>query len=72
MKEICEKCGATMERGTDLVYIVYSCPSCGHGFETDEYASISNDPGEDDIPDGCRGCDGVYPHCRSSCNLFDE
>jgi Acetyl-CoA carboxylase beta subunit len=72
MSEKCEKCGEIMERGTDLVYIVYSCPSCGHGFETDEYASIFNEVEFDDVPEGCRACGGAYPSCRGSCNLIDE
>ena len=72
MSEKCSKCGATMERGTDMIHVVYSCPSCGHGFETEEYASIFSDSSEDDAPEGCRAYGGSYPDCKSSCALFDE
>lgn len=27
---------------------------------------------EDGIPEGCAACGGNYPHCKSSCPLFDD
>lgn len=34
-------------------------------FEQEEYDI-------NDIPEGCRACGGEYPHCTSSCPLFDD
>lgn len=73
--KICKECGAIMDRGTDMVYIVYSCSSCGWGFETDEYVSIYGEYDEDDIlsrPINCRNCDSNYPLCTTSCPAFDK
>lgn len=31
-----------------------------------------DDDDDDDIPEGCSACGGPYPHCTSSCPLFDD
>ncbi len=81
---ICNKCGAVMDRKEDPKggCDIYVCPSCG--WEVDEMEYEYEDSEEEwdleilshykgDIPPaGCRACGGPYPHCKSSCKLFDE
>lgn len=37
--------------------------------KTEEWDVFDDD---DDIPEGCSACGGDYPHCMSSCSLFDD
>lgn len=81
---ICNHCGAVMDRkgnprsGCDI----YACPSCG--WEVDamdyEYEDREEEWTEETLesyrgdvpPAGCRACGGPYPHCKTSCKLFDD
>lgn len=81
---ICNGCGAVMDRmedpngGCDI----YACPSCGwevdemeYEYEDDEEewtSSVYKSLGSDIPPTGCRACGGPYPHCKTSCKLFDD
>lgn len=83
---ICNKCGAIMdyEEGPAGGCDVYNCPSCGwktdvmdYEYETDDEevewtTEMLNAYGGDVPPAGCRACGGPYPHCKTSCKLFDE
>lgn len=44
------------------------CNKCGAVMDRRE------DPngGGDIPPAGCRACGGPYPHCKTSCKLFDD
>jgi len=66
----CPKCGVTM--GYSLMKLEFKCPSCGHIMdEMDwDYDFDYDDP--DNPPYGCEACGGPWPHCKASCNLFDE
>ena len=74
---ICNKCGAVMDRRED--------PNGGCGWEVDEMeyeyeddeevewaSSVHKSYGGDIPPAGCRACGGPYPHCKTSCKLFDN
>ncbi len=82
---ICNNCGAIMElrpgssRGSDL----FICPACGWEVETMDYEYDDDTELEwapnmvamfkDEIPpEGCIACGGPYPHCRTSCKMFDD
>lgn len=81
---ICNKCGAVMDRKEDPRggCDIYACPSCG--WEIDEmdyeYEDEEEEWTEETLvsfggvvpPAGCRACGGPYPHCKSSCKLFDD
>ena len=82
---ICNKCGAVMDRREDLngECDIYACPSCGwevdemeYEYEDDEEvewtSSVHKSFGGDIPPAGCRACGGPYPHCKTSCKLFDD
>ena len=28
--------------------------------------------GDDETPEGCDACGGPYPHCKTSCPIFDD
>lgn len=82
---ICNKCGAIMDRTEDPAggCDIYICPGCGWKVDETEYEF---DDGEEKEwapgsymasdgaipPPGCRACGGPYPHCLTSCNLFDD
>ena len=84
---ICNKCGALMDQ-TDYPetgYAIFKCPSCGWQIEEEDYEYDDGDPEpkewtdqmknmfDDDIPpEGCIACGGPYPHCKTSCKLFDD
>lgn len=72
---ICNKCGAVMDRRED--------PNGGwevdemeYEYEDDEEvewaSSVHKSYGGDIPPAGCRACGGPYPHCKTSCKLFDN
>ena len=66
-EKLCPKCGKEMEEiGLYLV-----CNSCNYGIDTMAWG-FSNDEEDDEIPKGCKACGGPYPHCKTSCKLFDE
>lgn len=81
---ICNKCGAVMDRmedpngGCDI----YACPSCGWEVDEMEYeyedeekewtSSVHMSYRGSIPPAGCRACGGPYPHCKTSCKLFDN
>ena len=81
---ICNKCGAVMDRREDPNggCDIYACPSCG--WEVDEMDYEYEDSEEEWTegtlesyrgnvpPKGCRACGGPYPHCKTSCKLFDN
>ena len=81
---ICNHCGAVMDRKEDPRggCDIYACPSCG--WEVDEMDYEYEDNEEEwteetlesyrgDVPPaGCRACGGPYPHCKTSCKLFDN
>lgn len=81
---ICNHCGAVMDRREDPEggCDIYACPSCG--WEVDEMDYEYEDSEEEwteEIfesyrgnvpPKGCRACGGPYPHCKTSCKLFDN
>lgn len=73
---ICNECGALLDRREDPTggCDIFTCPSCG--WEIDEmdyeYEDVFDDDIGDMIPNGCRACGGPYPHCKTSCKLFDE
>ena len=81
---ICNHCGAVMDRREDPRggCDIYACPSCG--WEVDEMDYEYEDNEEEwteetlesyrgDVPPaGCRACGGPYPHCKTSCKLFDN
>ncbi|WP_303330914.1 hypothetical protein [Bacteroides acidifaciens] len=81
---ICNKCGAVMDRREDPNggCDIYACPSCG--WEVDEMDYEYEDSEEEwtegtlesykgNVPPvGCRACGGPYPHCKTSCKLFDN
>ncbi len=81
---ICNHCGAVMDRKEDPRggCDIYACPSCG--LEVDEMDYEYEDSEEEwteetlesyrsDVPPaGCRACGGPYPHCKTSCKLFDN
>ena len=82
---ICNKCGAVMDRREDPNggCDIYACPSCGwevdemeYEYEDDEEvewaSSVHKSYGGDIPPAGCRACGGPYPHCKTSCKLFDN
>lgn len=79
---ICNKCGAVMEEGDDYTY---NCLNCGWSVDQDEYVYDDGDPepqewtdqmkkvfGDDIPPEDCIACGGPYPHCKSSCKVFDD
>lgn len=74
-KYTCKECGGRMKPVDDVLI----CTVCGYwveaedyGFENeyDEYFSSINSP--IDVPEGCVACGGPYPHCQTSCKLFDD
>lgn len=81
---ICNRCGAVMDRRGDPEggCDIYACPSCG--WEVDEmdyeYEDSEEEWTEETLksyrgnvpPKGCRACGGPYPHCKTSCKLFDN
>lgn len=69
---ICNKCGALMDRKEDPAggCDILVCPSCG--WEIDEMEYEYEDEDALDVPAGCRACGGPYPHCKTSCKLFDD
>ena len=81
---ICNRCGAVMDRREDPAggCDIYACPSCG--WEVDEmdyeYEDSEEEWTEETLesyrgsvpPKGCRACGGPYPHCKTSCKLFDN
>lgn len=81
---ICNHCGAVMDRREDPKggCDIYACPSCG--WEVDEMDYEYEDSEEEWTegtlesykgnvpPAGCRACGGPYPHCKTSCKLFDN
>lgn len=69
---ICNKCGALMDRKEDPAggCDIFVCPSCG--WEIDEMEYEYEDEDTFAIPAGCRACGGPYPHCKTSCKLFDD
>lgn len=82
---ICNKCGAVMDRREDPNggCDIYACPSCGWEVDEMEYeyedgeevewtSSVHKSYGGDIPPTGCRACGGPYPHCKTSCKLFDN
>lgn len=82
---ICNKCGALMDRTPDPAGAcdIFVCPGCGWEIDDMEYKYDSGQelewaPGSgmtsDDMdpPPGCRACGGPWPHCQTSCNLFDD
>lgn len=40
--------------------------------DQEDYATIYSDKPSDDRPPYCQICDGPYPNCTTSCNLFDD
>lgn len=84
---ICNECGAIMDCKEDSAggYDMYTCPSCGWEIDEDDYEYDDGDPEEKEWapgalnayggnvpPSGCRACGGPYPHCKTSCKLFDD
>lgn len=84
---ICNECGAVMDRkdGVDGDCDMYTCPSCGWAIDVMDYEYEDSDEDEpewtsemlkiykgDVPPSGCRACGGPYPHCKTSCRLFDD
>ena len=73
--EICKKCDSIMDCETTIeIGDVYTCPFCGWGFfgegaDYEEFESYERD--SVDVPDGCLGCGGPYPLCKSSCRMFE-
>lgn len=81
---VCNRCGAVMDRREDPEggCDIYACPSCG--WEVDEmdyeYEDSEEEWTEETLefyrgnvpPKGCRACGGPYPHCKTSCKLFDN
>ena len=49
-----------------------------YGKETDLGDSVmidleyDEDDWDDEIPEGCAACGGDYPHCTTSCPMFDD
>lgn len=66
----CPICGTTM--GFNYVKAEFKCPNCKHIMDESDwdYEFIYDDP--DNPPYGCEACGGPWPHCKSSCKLFDE
>ncbi len=81
---ICNNCGAVMDTKTiSTVREDYICPACGWAVDSMDYEYDSDETeewtsemlkvfGEDIPPAGCIACGGPYPHCKSSCKLFDD
>lgn len=82
---ICNECGAVMDRVADPdgACDIYVCPSCKWEIDEMEYEYDHGDEEEwtpelvgmyqgDIPPSGCRACGGPYPHCKTSCKLFDD
>lgn len=74
---ICNECGALMDREEDPDggCDVYVCPGCEWTIDEMEYEYEDEDvfDDEDDSPPaGCSACGGPYPHCKTSCKLFDD
>lgn len=83
---ICNNCGVVMELLQPVgIRTIMVCPECGTKVDREDYEfdfGDSNDDewspntttilGEDIPPVGCMACGGPYPHCRLSCNLFDD
>lgn len=40
--------------------------------EVEWTSSVHKSYGGDIPPAGCRACGGPYPHCKTSCKLFDD
>lgn len=64
---MCPNCGHRMRRATDMWGYwdgeTYICEYCSG----DEYDD------DDDGDAGCKACGNpAYPHCKTSCPLFDE
>lgn len=75
---ICNECGALMDREEDPAggCDIFVCPSCGWAIDEMEYEYEDDedvlDNRSDVTPAGCRSCGGPYPHCKTSCKLFDD
>lgn len=63
----CPNCGGQVWYSSR--YENYCCEDCFGYFNEDD---LDLDCCDDDIPEGCLACGGPYPHCMSSCNLFDD
>lgn len=69
---ICKECGEEVE---EIGFFKFRCPVCNK--ELDEFdvetAHVSKRSSfDDDIPEGCKACGGPYPHCKTSCSIFDD
>lgn len=80
---ICNKCGAVMDRTKDPAggCDIFACPGCGWKVDDLEYEFDFGEekdwaPGSGMTglvpPPGCRACGGPWPHCKTSCSLFDD
>ncbi|MDR2774890.1 MAG: hypothetical protein LBC19_09140 [Tannerella sp.] len=62
----CLECDTLMEYSRNLER--FRCPMCGKEIAEEDYEeSCDGSP-----PFGCRACGGPYPHCMTSCRLFDD
>lgn len=75
---ICNRCGALMDRKEDPAggCDIFTCPVCTWTIDEMEYEyedeELLEANEEDTLPAGCRACGGPYPHCKTSCKLFDD
>lgn len=74
-KYTCYECGGNMTLHDDILI----CDECKHSVDLDFYGyEESYDEfyreleAEKEPPVGCRACGGPYPHCKTSCNIFDD
>lgn len=81
----CPACGGVMHHVDGM--LDWQCSECGsegsmeYNIVNEEsyiklareytYEEIYEDPIKN-MPECCRSCDGAYPHCLVSCNIFDD
>lgn len=84
---ICNNCGALMDEEIRDRIGVFTCPACGwecdvmdYEYEEEDTMELVQDergdeyliPRDDMPPAGCRACGGPYPHCKTSCKMYDD
>ena len=72
--DYCDEC-LDDQAGFDVNCGEWTCTNCG-GINPINESEIINDFDttfdNDEIPEWCSACGGPYPHCKISCNIFDD
>lgn len=67
----CTECDSPVEEVFKDGSFKFWCPVCNKLWEDMDYV-YKKDGDDDDIPSGCEACGGPYPHCKTSCKIFDD